>query len=191
MSQTASNPSQQNPFPAGQAAAPRPERTRTFEWLDPATTAARARSMSGLEFLHSVQGERSAPIAEALGFRLAEVAEGRVVFEFEPAEYHYNPIGTVHGGMACTICDSAMGAAVHSTLSKGGGYTSLEVKVNFLRPITAATGTMRCEGEVISRGGRVAMAQARLIDAAGRLYAHATTTCMIFSPEPEDGRNAR
>jgi uncharacterized protein (TIGR00369 family) len=147
--------------------------------------------MSGLEFLDSVKGARSAPIAETLDFRLTEVAEGRVVFEFEPAEYHYNPIGTVHGGMACTLCDSAMGAAVHSTLPQGSGYTSLEVKVNFLRPITAGTGPMRCEGEVISRGARVALAQARLLDAAGKLYAHATSTCMIFGPEAEGGKNGR
>jgi uncharacterized protein (TIGR00369 family) len=109
-----------------------------------------------------------------------EVEEGRVVFEVEPAEYHYNPIGAVHGGLACTLADSAMGCAVHSTLPAGVGYTTVEIKTNLLRPISVRTGTLRCEGTTIHVGGRIATAEARLTDAAGKLYAHATTTCMIF-----------
>jgi uncharacterized protein (TIGR00369 family) len=144
--------------------------------------------MSGLEYLRALaRGELPAPpIAELMGFRAVEVEEGRVVFEAEPAEYHYNPIGTVHGGFACTLADSAMGCAVHSTLPAGAGYTTLELKVNLLRPITAGTGRLRCEGRTVHVGGRVATAEARLTDPEGTLYAHATTTCMVFRERPAE-----
>jgi uncharacterized protein (TIGR00369 family) len=166
---------------------PSPERYRTFQWLDPALTAGAARrASSGLEFLRSLDPARSAPVAECLDFQLTQVSEGRVAFEMTPAEFHYNPIGTVHGGVVSTLCDSAMGAAVHSTLPAGAGYTTLELKVNLLRPITAATGRLRCEGEVLSLGARTALAQARLVDGAGKLYALGTATCMIFRPEPRE-----
>jgi uncharacterized protein (TIGR00369 family) len=102
------------------------------------------------------------------------------VFAVEPAEYHYNPIGLVHGGLACTLLDSAMGCAVHTTLPAGTGYTTLELKVNLIRPLTRETGRVLCEGTIIHVGGRTATAEARITDAAGALYAHATTTCMIF-----------
>jgi uncharacterized protein (TIGR00369 family) len=159
-------------------------RTRTVSWEDPATGARAATQMSGLEYLRAIRdGELPpAPIADLMGFRPVEVEEGRVVFEVEPAEFHYNPIGTVHGGLACTLADSAMGCAVHSTLPAGVGYTTMEIKVNLLRRITAGTGRMLCEGKTIHVGGRVALAEARLTDEAGRLYAHATTTCMVFRP---------
>ena len=90
-----------------------------------------------------------------LNIGLQEAEQGRVVFSVEPAEYHYNPIGMVHGGLASTLCDSAMGCAIHSTLPAGAGYTTLELKVNFVRPLTAATGPVLCEGKVINVGGRV------------------------------------
>lgn len=111
------------------------------------------------------------------------------MFACEPAEYHYNPIGTVHGGLASTLLDSAMGCAVHSTLPAGAGYTTLELKVNMLRPIAVSTGRLLCEGRTVHVGGRVATAEGRLTDEAGKLYAHATTTCMLFrSPEkPAEG----
>jgi uncharacterized protein (TIGR00369 family) len=115
-----------------------------------------------------------------MNFGLAELEEGRAVFTVEPAEYHYNPIGVVHGGLAATLLDSAMGCAVHSTLPAGAGYTTLEVKVNFVRPLTAETGEVRCEAEVIHVGGRTATAEGKVLDASGKLYAHATTTCIIF-----------
>ena len=95
-----------------------------------------------------------------MGFQEAEA--GRVVFSVEPAEYHYNPIGMVHGGLAATLCDSAMGCAIHSTLSAGVGYTTLELKVNFVRPLTVATGLVLCEGKVINVGSRVGTAEARV-----------------------------
>jgi len=144
--------------------------------------ATAAREMSGLEYLKAMsRGDVPAPpIAELMGFAPVEVEEGRVVFEVEPAEYHYNPIGTVHGGLACTLADSAMGCAVPTTLPAGAGYTTVEIKTNLLRPITVETGRLRCEGVTVHVGGRIATAEARLTDEAGRLYAHATTTCMVF-----------
>ncbi len=159
-------------------------RTRTVAWDDPLAGAEAARTMSGLDYLRAIlRGDLpGAPIAHLMGFEPVEVEEGRVVFAVEPAEYHYNPIGTVHGGLACTLLDSAMGCAVHSTLPAGVGYTTLELKVNLLRPLPRDTGPVRCEGTTIYVGGRVATAEGRIVDAAGKLYAHATTTCMIFRP---------
>jgi uncharacterized protein (TIGR00369 family) len=120
------------------------------------------------------------PITETLGFRLASVEPGRVVFEGEPQFRHYNPIGMVHGGFAMTLLDSALGCAVHSTLGKGETYTTLEVKVNLVRPLTKDTGLVSAEGRIIHRGRTVGTAEGDIKDASGKLYAHATTTCMIF-----------
>ena len=157
------------------------ERTRTVTWGDPLISARAAPKMSGLEYLQAIgRGDLPAPPLMALlniGFEQAEA--GRVVFCVEPAEYHYNPIGMVHGGLASTLCDSAMGCAIHSSLPLGVGYTTLELKVNFVRPLTVETGLVRCEGKVINVGGRVATAEARVTDRAGKLYAHATTTCLL------------
>ncbi len=159
-------------------------RTRTFSWEDPLLAARAAPTMSGLDYLRAMaRGELPAPpIMAALGIELDAIEEGRVAFAVVPAEYHYNPIGVVHGGLAATLFDSAMGCAVHSTLPAGVGYTTLELKVNYLRPLTLGTGRVRCEGTTIHVGGRVATAEALLMDAAGALYGHATTTCMIFRP---------
>jgi uncharacterized protein (TIGR00369 family) len=138
--------------------------------------------MTGLEAMHAiVAGDAPAPpIAELVGFDLVEVGEGRASFELDPAERHYNPLGTVHGGIAATLLDSAMGVAVHTTLREGQTYTTLELKVNYVRAITESTGRVIAEGSVIHRGGRVATAEARLTDAAGRLLAHGTSTCLIM-----------
>ncbi len=157
-------------------------RTRTYGWSDPAPGAAAARGMSGLEYLHAIaRGELPRPpIMDTLGIDGAEFEAGRAVFTVVPAEYHYNAIGVVHGGLAATLADSALGCAVHSTLPAGAGYTTLELKVNFVRPLTTETGRISCEAKVIHAGGRVATAEARVTDADGKLYAHATTTCMIF-----------
>src|SRR5918997_5756208 len=132
--------------------------------------------MTGLELLRAIAaGEvAGAPIAELLGFEPVEAEEGRVVFACVPGPQHYNPIGTVHGGLAATLLDSAMGCAVHSTLPAGAGYTTLEVKVNYVRPLTAETGEVRCEAEVIHVGGRTATAEGKVLDASGKLYAHGT-----------------
>ncbi len=137
---------------------------------------------SGLDTIRAIfAGELPPPaIAELMGFRGAEVELGHAVFEFEPGPQHYNPIGSVHGGVAMTLLDSAMGCAVHSTLAAGVRYTTLEVKTNFIRPMTVETGLVRCEGRVLHAGSRVATAEGKVLDAAGRLLAHGTTTCLIL-----------
>jgi uncharacterized protein (TIGR00369 family) len=147
--------------------------------LVPAETFA---SMSGLELLQGMIAGRfpGPPIMQLIGFRLAEVDSGRAVFEGTPSLAHYNPLGTVHGGYAATLLDSCMGCAVHTTLPKGVGYTTLEFKVNLVRALTADTGPVRAEGKIVNGGRRVATAEGRLTDAQGRLLAHATTTCLVF-----------
>lgn len=160
-------------------------RSRTFTWQDPLPGAQAGARMSGMEYLRAMgRGELPyPPMMATLGMGVSEVEEGRVVFHADPAEYHYNPIGVVHGGLAATLADSAMGCAVHTLLPAGAGYTTLEIKVNFVRPLTRDTGRVFCEGRTVHLGGRVATAEARVTDAEGRLYAHATTTCMVFRPE--------
>jgi uncharacterized protein (TIGR00369 family) len=162
-----------------------PARTRIVTWEDPLATAHAGVALSGIEFLRAVaRGEiPPPPIALLLGFTLDEVEEGRVVFTAEPGEHHYNPIGVVHGGLAATMLDSAMGCAVHSRLPEGRAYTTLEIKVNFVRAIRRDSGRLRAEGQVVHMGGRVATAEGRLVDATGQLYAHATTTCMLFNAQ--------
>jgi uncharacterized protein (TIGR00369 family) len=165
-------------------------RTRTYSWDDPAAGGRAARLMSGLEYPRAIgRGELlGAPITATLGIVPVEVEEGRVVFAVEPAEWHYNPIGAIHGGLAATLCDSAMACAVHSTLPAGTGYTTIELKVNYIRALTKETGPIRCEGRTIAVGGRIATAEARVTDPAGTLYAHATTTCLIMRPKGEAAR---
>ena len=157
-------------------------RTRTISWEDPHALAEAGRGLSGLEYLRKiVAGELPRPpIGALMNFNITELSEGRAVFTVEPAEYHYNPIGVVHGGLAATLLDSAMGCAVHSTLPAGEGYTTLEIKVNYIRPMTSETGRVRCEAKVIHVGGRTASAEGRVVDESGKLYAHGTTTCIIL-----------
>jgi uncharacterized protein (TIGR00369 family) len=159
-------------------------RQRTYSWDDPAVTAAAAREQDGVSFLQAILDGTlpGAPIAHTLDFQPTSVKPGVVVFEFTPAEFHYNPIGSVHGGMIATLCDSACACVVQSMLPAGSYYTSLDLSVKFLRPVTAATGPMTCEATVTHLGGRSALAQARLTDADGKLYAHATSSCMLFRP---------
>ncbi len=162
-------------------------RSRTVTWQDPSVSARAARELPGRSFLEAIaSGELPAPPAVLmLGLGLDEIGDGRVVFSLDPAEHHYNPIGSVHGGVISTLCDTAMGCAVQSTLPAGAGYTTLELKVNFLRALTTGSGAVRCVGQVLHAGGRIAIAEGRVLDAEGRLYAHATTTCMLFRPEQE------
>lgn len=136
----------------------------------------------GLDFLSRIaRGELpGVPIGQTLDFVPVEWASGRVVFQGSPRFEFYNPIGSVHGGYLATLLDSAMGCAVHSTLAPGIGYTTLELKVNYVRPLTDRTGPIRAEGKVISVSRRIGTAEGRAYDAAGRLYAHGTTTCLIF-----------
>ncbi len=149
---------------------------------DPREVAALAPELAGLEYLRRIlAGELPPPpIAALVGFRLVEVGEGHAAFELEPRPEHYNTIGSVHGGVAMTLLDSAMGCAVHSVLEGGVGYTTLEVKTNFVRTITVDTGLVRCEGTVLHPGRKVLTAEGRVLDAAGKLLAHGTTTCLVL-----------
>ncbi|MFE9863549.1 PaaI family thioesterase [Streptomyces sp. NPDC005506] len=157
-------------------------RSRTYEWEDPAVSAAAVGRTTGLQFLREIATGRlpSAPIAATLDFTLDEAEHGRVVFSLVPGEEHYNPIGSVHGGVYATLLDSAAGCAVQSTLPSGMGYTSLDLTVKFLRPVSVDTGRIRAVGTVTSSGRRTALAEARLLDEKDRLLAHATSTCMLF-----------
>jgi uncharacterized protein (TIGR00369 family) len=165
------------------------ERNLSISWEDPVEGAARAAGMSGLEALRAMlAGELPPPpIALLLGLEPVELSEGRAVFAAEPGERHYNPIGLVHGGLAATLLDSTMGCAVQTTLPAGVGYTTLELKVNFTRPITRDTGRVLCRAEVVHRGGRVATAEGRVIaEESGKLLAHGTTTCLVLGREAGD-----
>jgi uncharacterized protein (TIGR00369 family) len=158
------------------------KRSLEVTWQDPIELAKVARSMAGIEFLRAMRDGKlpPPPIAQLLGFQLVEVEPGRAVFEVQPGERHYNPIGVVHGGLAMTLLDSAMGCSVQTQMPAGGGYTTLEAKTNLVRAITAETGLLRAIGKVLHVGKRIATAEARLEDKAGKLYAHATTTCIVL-----------
>jgi uncharacterized protein (TIGR00369 family) len=158
------------------------QRTRTLTWTDPLELAQKGRGLSGMEYLQKlISGELPPPpIAVLLNFRLSEVDHGRAIFTCEPAEYHFNPIGLVHGGLAAALLDSAMGCAIHSTLPAGIGYTTLEIKVNYVRPLASGGANLSCEGKVVHRGRSTGTAEGRVLDADGTLYAHATTTCLIL-----------
>jgi uncharacterized protein (TIGR00369 family) len=158
-----------------------PARSRTITWDDPQRSAGMAAQLSGLEFLNAIgRGDvPHAPIMKLVGLEPLEVSAGRAVFVLEPAEYHYNPMGVVHGGIISTLLDTAMFCAVYTMLPAGTVSTTVELHINFLRPMTVETGVVRCEGETLHAGRTIATAQARLVDAAGKLYAHGTTTCMI------------
>jgi uncharacterized protein (TIGR00369 family) len=146
------------------------------------TPLAQVKHLSGLEFMQGILEGRlpPPPIAAALKFELTELEHGRAVFEGVPEFAFYNPIGAVHGGYAATLLDSCMGCAVHTTLAAGQAYTTLEFKINYVRPMTDQTGRVRAEGRVIHPGNRAATAEGHLYDARGKLLAHATTTCLVF-----------
>jgi uncharacterized protein (TIGR00369 family) len=160
-------------------------RTRTYSWQDPVLNAAEIGRRSGLEILRAISsGELPAPpIMHTLGYDGMQVEEGRVTFTMRAQEFHYNPLGTVHGGVIATLLDTATGCAVHSVLPAGVGYTSLDLTAKFLRPVTIDSGTLRCEGTVINRGRTTALAEARLFDGAERLVAHATSSCILLKME--------
>jgi uncharacterized protein (TIGR00369 family) len=156
----------------------------TVSWSDPSALRARGLSIAGLPFLEAIRDGAlpPAPIQDLLDFQLVDVAVGRASFSASPGEQHYNPIGVVHGGFAATLLDSAMGAAVHSTLPGGCGYTTLETKFNLVRAITVETGQIICTGQVVHCGAQVRTAEARLTSAGGEtLLAHGTSTCLILT----------
>jgi uncharacterized protein (TIGR00369 family) len=162
---------------------PSGDRKRTYSWSDPHAALELARTLPGLELVRRMMsGELPPPpIADVLGLRLVEVDEGRAVFEGDPGEQHYNIIGTVHAGFTTTLLDSAMGCALTTTLDAGVPWTTLELKANFTRPITAETGTVRCTGTIVHPGRKVATTEARMEDLRGRLLAHATSTILVLS----------
>lgn len=158
------------------------ERTRTVTWDDPNATAQHVGKMSGLDLLRLVvEGKAPAPpMARLMGFDLVEAREGFAAFQVKPQEFHYNPTGTVHGGLAMTLLDSAMGCAVMSTCAKGQGYTTVDVHVNLTRAITKDTPVLRAEAKAVHTGRTIRTAMAELRDASGKLYAHAVTTCLVM-----------
>jgi len=159
-------------------------RTRTITWTDPARARFRLRGEDGLTQLRAImRGDAAPPPAAALlGMEITEAERGRVLFSLVADEIHENPMGTMHGGIIATLVDSAMGCAVASMLDAGVGYTTLELKINYVRPIVRTTGRLHAEGRVVHFGGRVATTDARVVDDAGTLYAHATSTCLVIRP---------
>ncbi|GIF17511.1 uncharacterized protein (TIGR00369 family) [Actinoplanes tereljensis] len=158
------------------------DRSRTFGWTDPSVHANLIGRRSGLDLLRAMaSGELPAPpIMQLVDLAGMEVEEGSVTVHLDPQEFHYNPLGSMHGGVISTLLDTAAGCTVHSTLPIGVGYTSLDLSVKFLRPITITTGRITCKGSILQQGRRTALAEARLTDSAGKLLAHATSSCLIF-----------
>ena len=163
-----------------------PERVRTVRWSDPARLLEAARTRSGAELLEAVRtGALPAPpIAELIGMRITEVAAGRAVFELEAAEFLYNPLGMVHGGILATLLDSAMGCALHATLPAGTSYTTLEFQLHFVRPVTTRAGTIRAIGTLVHAGATLATAEGRIEGRDGTLFAHGTCSMMLLRPRP-------
>jgi uncharacterized protein (TIGR00369 family) len=176
--------------PGHPAQADRPEqpeawgapRSKVVTWYDQAATVAGGAGLSGLDFMHALMDGKipPPPIALLLNMRPTKVDRGLVVFECAPDESVYNPIGLVHGGLVCTLADSVTGCAVHTTLEPGVGYTSIDITVNYLRPVTLGSGTLVATGRVTKPGRRVALATAEVTDGAGRLVATATSNCLIL-----------
>jgi uncharacterized protein (TIGR00369 family) len=158
------------------------ERTRTYGWPDPAALDQAGRGMAGLDFLRLLaSGEiGTTPMMATLGFDITRVEEGYAELECNTAEYAYNPIGVVHGGLAATLLDSAAGCAVQTLLPVGTGYTTLDLSVHYLRPITTDLGPLTAVGTVLNRGRRTALGSAEVRDGSNRLLAHATSSCMLF-----------
>lgn len=159
-------------------------RQKTITWQDPLAAAEQGRAMSGLEYLTAIAEGRlpGAPIAEHLNMWVASVADGEVVFAAKPDESLYNPIGMIHGGVAATMLDSAIGCAVHTKLPAGVGYSSVELKVSYLKAIHPSAGEIRAHGRVVKVGSRVAFGEAELRDEAGTLLATGSGTCLVTRP---------
>jgi len=161
------------------------DRVRTVRWEDPMIGAAAAASMNGLDYLRAIAAGEfpPPPVALLLGMDLTKVDAGRAVFTIDPGEHLYNPIGSVHGGILATLLDSALGCAVHSKLAAGIAYTTVDLAVTYVRPATRDTGRLTCEAELLHLGRRIGTARARIVDADGRLYATATTTCLVLTSD--------
>lgn len=158
-------------------------RTRTFSWQAPAIAAQAGLALEGLDYMLAIAEGRlpPPPIAQLLGLEVVEAEEGRAVFALEPAEWMYNPLGSVHGGVAATVLDSCMGGAVHTTLAAGVGYTTTDLQVRYIRAMDSDTGRVLAEGKVVHSGKRTATAEGRVFaQSDGRLIAHGSTGCVIF-----------
>lgn len=164
-------------------------RSRTVSWFDPMATAASAPLRSGLDFLCAIRDGTlpPPPIAVLFGMQMREVVRGRVVFSCEPDESAYNPIGVVHGGLVCTLADTVAACAVHSTLEAGVAYTSIDLNVHYLRPVTTSSGVLQATGVVSKPGRRVAFSSAEIVDGAGRTVATATSSCLVMDNRPGPG----
>jgi uncharacterized protein (TIGR00369 family) len=167
-------------------------RRREVTWEDPLVGAALAQDLSGLDYLLAIAAGRIAPppIAVLLGMSILAVEPGHVVFGLDVGEHLYNPIGSVHGGVFCTLLDSAMGCAVHASLDRGQAYTTLELKVNLVKALTVKTPSVVATGQVVSTGRRVITASGQITGPDGLLYAHATTTCLVLGPGSAAGQEA-
>ncbi len=157
-------------------------RERVLRWNDPSKGFSAASKLSGIEYIRAMQrGDLPGPpMADVVNLVILEAGEGRLVCSAVAGEEHYNPVGTVHGGFAMTVLDSAVGMAILSTLPPGKFFTTLSLTTNFVRPMSARSGAVRCEGIVLHRGGRVATAEGYLYDESQRMCAHAVTSCMIL-----------
>ena len=172
------------------------EQSRVVTWRDPITTQATAASMSGLSFWRAVADGHlpPPPIGDLLRMRLVEVHKGRITFSCAPDASMYNALGMVHGGVVCTLLDTVAGSAMHSTLPEGVGYTSVEIKVNYLKAVTVASGPLTAVGTVIKAGSRIGFTEGKVIDASGNLVATASSTLLVVdlgSPAPHSSTNGR
>lgn len=163
------------------------QRKKTITWGDPKRSRGEAASaISGLDYLRAIKDGRvdRPPAAMLLGYRIHSVESGHAVFELDPAEYHYNPFATVHGGILSTLLDSTMTSAVITTLPSGKTCSTVEIKVNFIRPVTAETGVLRCEARPVHVGRRLATVEGHLRNKEGKLIAHGISTCSIIRVAP-------
>ena len=159
--------------------------SKVVQWYDPKISAAGVPGLSGYEFMSAIRDGKlpPPPIAMLLGFQLTEIEVGRVVFECTPDDSAYNPIGTVHGGLVCTLADSAAACAAHTTLEAGLAYTSIDLNVSYLRPVTRDSGRLRAIGTVTKPGRRVAFSSVEIFDGHGKLVATATSSCLVMRPD--------
>lgn len=166
------------------------DRTRTVTWRDPALGFEAANTLTGVEYLRAMaRGDAPPPpLSLFLGFNLAEIEEGRVTITVQPAEFHYGPLGSAHGGLAASLLDSSLGCAVQSMLPPAHVAPTLQLSINYVRPVTIETGKLFCSAEIVHMGKRTATAEGRLTDSDGKLYAHATGTFMITGPDDRKGR---
>jgi uncharacterized protein (TIGR00369 family) len=159
-----------------------PQRSRTVTWHEPGPSTAKGLTMAGVDYLRAMaNGDLpQPPMASLMRFEIASVDPGRVVFTCQPDESAYNPIGAVHGGLVCTLLDSVTGCALHSTLPQGKGYTTVEIKVNYLKAVRLDSGLLTATGTVVKAGSRVGFAEGVITDASGAVVATATSTLLVF-----------